>query len=269
MRRIVLSVIIALWLSPALALTPRVQSIDPPKRILFVGNSFTFYNDGLHKHVGGLMRAAGIYRQVRMRALTLSGAKLHEHAGGMSYFTQDKSWDNWDLVVMHGHSQELLTQKSADFFAKVAKKYAERIRARGGDIALLMTWGYANNRKMIQPIQRNYTLIGNKLNALVIPVGIAFQQAQHDHPEINLYKKDLLRYSKKGGNISAVYKKNIKHPSVAGTYLAACVVYAALFDKSPLALPYTAGLPMRHARSLQQIAYNTVTIFYRRHEKKP
>ena len=33
-----------------------------------------------------------------------------------------------------------------------------------------------------------------------------------------------------------------RHPSVAGTYLAAATVYAALFKTSPVGLEYTAGL---------------------------
>jgi hypothetical protein len=44
------------------------------------------------------------------------------------------------------------------------------------------------------------------------------------------------------------------HPSTAGSYLDACVFYAALTGRSPEGNPYTAGLDLGQARFLQQMA---------------
>jgi hypothetical protein len=52
-----------------------------------------------------------------------------------------------------------------------------------------------------------------------------------------------------------------RHPSVAGTYLAAATVYAALFRKSPEGLKY-AGLDADTARFLQTAAWQTVQDYY-------
>jgi hypothetical protein len=48
-----------------------------------------------------------------------------------------------------------------------------------------------------------------------------------------------------------------RHPSLAGTYLAACTVYASLLGKSPVGNGYTAGLPADVAAHLQQVAWDT------------
>jgi hypothetical protein len=49
---------------------------------------------------------------------------------------------------------------------------------------------------------------------------------------------------------------------VAGTYLAAATVYAALFKKSPVGLSYTAGLDTSTAKLLQTAAWETVQDYF-------
>jgi hypothetical protein len=53
-----------------------------------------------------------------------------------------------------------------------------------------------------------------------------------------------------------------RHPTLEGTYLAACTFYAALFGESPVGQPYTAGLDGTIARTLQLAAWDTVTAYY-------
>jgi hypothetical protein len=52
------------------------------------------------------------------------------------------------------------------------------------------------------------------------------------------------------------------HPSLAGTYLAACTFYAALYGKSPVGNPYAADLDADTARFLQGVAWETVRSYY-------
>jgi hypothetical protein len=78
----------------------------------------------------------------------------------------------------------------------------------------------------------------------VIPAGLAFAVSIERNPGLNLYAADK------------------RHPSLAGTYLAACTVYAALFRKSPVGLAYTAGLDAATARHLQTVAWDTVRAYY-------
>jgi len=76
----------------------------------------------------------------------------------------------------------------------------------------------------------------------VAPVGLAWKQAMDNDPDslINLYSTDN------------------SHPSIAGTYLTACVMYATIFQKSPLGSGYFAGLSESDARFLQQMAEDVV-----------
>ena len=77
------------------------------------------------------------------------------------------------------------------------------------------------------------------------PVGPAFEKARKTHPEINLYYQDGV------------------HPSISGTYLAACVFFATLYNQSPVggALPIDTDMSPGDAKALQQVAWETVTEF--------
>jgi hypothetical protein len=98
---------------------------------------------------------------------------------------------------------------------------------------------------MTAQLAEEYARAGNEYNALVIPAGLAFAKSVMQRPALKLYESDL------------------RHPSLAGTYLAACTVYASLFQKSPVGLPYTAGLEVATARFLQEIAWGTVQEYFR------
>lgn len=101
---------------------------------------------------------------------------------------------------------------------------------------LFETWGYENGDKQYCPtnptlcsyslmqdqISRSYGLMAQSTGALLAPVGEAWRIVRTTHPEINLYQDD-------------------RHPSMSGTYLAAAVLYMAIFKKdvlgaSPLSL---------------------------------
>jgi hypothetical protein len=88
-----------------------------------------------------------------------------------------------------------------------------------------------------------YVKAGKANNAQVIPAGLAFANSIKIKPDLNLYVADK------------------RHPSLAGTYLAANVVLASLFKQNPVGNTYTAGLPAETAKHLQQVAWDTVQGF--------
>jgi len=61
-----------------------------------------------------------------------------------------------------------------------------------------------------------------------------------------------------GGDPMDLFSSDGSHPSLAGSYLAACTFYATIFNKSPEGIVYTAGLDQEAARYLQEIAAYTV-----------
>ncbi len=258
MRRfIVLAALSVLAHLPAMALADaNTRGPSAVERVLFVGNSFSFYNNGLHNHVGNLLRAAGRWRprETRLRLLSLSGAALPEHRGGLQALVGP---GDWDVVVMHGHSVEPLDPERAPGFRLAVAEYSAFIRAQGAEPVLLMTWAYQGRPEMTRALHDAYADVAREHDLRLIPVGLAFDRATREL-DVDLYLRDVLAFEEADGMTGIRYKRDVKHPSVAGTYLAACVVYAALFGESPEGLVYDAGLGADTARALQRVAAATV-----------
>jgi hypothetical protein len=134
-------------------------------------------------------------------------------------------------------------QLEGAFHASV-KKDAEIVAKYGARPILFMSWAYKDKPEMTAQLAEQYTLAGNANNALVIPAGLAFAKAVSKRPSLELYQPDK------------------RHPTLAGTYLAACTTYAALQRKSPVGNKYTAGLDPELAAFLQGVAADTVREYF-------
>jgi len=242
---------------------PLVTSLGPdfPRTEIFIGNSFFYYNNGLPGHVSLLEKAAdpGHSRDYHATMVTIGGSGFDWH-DVESYFRPNAigsySFDDhnnvvfdrreklFDVAVMMDCSQCPIHPKLKSVFTEYAKKDSDIVRAHGARPVLFMSWAYADKPEMTAQLAEAYTIAGNDNNALVIPAGLAFANALRKQPELNLYVADK------------------RHPSLAGTYLAACTSFAALTGRSPVGNPYHAGLDEPTARLLQAVAWETVQGYY-------
>ena len=243
---------------------PVVTSLGPdyPTSEIFIGNSFFYYNNSLHNHVTLMEKAADPDHAHHYRAtsVTIGGSGLDWH-DVESYFRPNAlasySFDNDNNVVFHTERKKLfdaaimmdcsqcpIHPKLKSAFTDFAKKDSAIVRAHGAVPIFFMSWAYADKPEMTAELAEAYTVAGNANNALVIPAGLAFARVRGLQPELNLYAPDK------------------RHPSLAGTYLAASTVFAALTGKSPVGNPYRAGLDEPTARLLQNAAWDTVQAYY-------
>jgi len=216
-----------------------------PDKVLFVGNSFTYYNNSLHKHYRKLTYSARLFtpENSRARIKTISGGHLPEHDGG---FQPVLAGDDWDVVVLQGHSLGPISEGTAEPFRRTARKFARIARGHGTRPVFFMTWAYTGRPEMTAKLDAAYTDIGRELDAQVVPVGLAFATVTTERPNLDLRIADA------------------RHPSLAGTYLAACTFFAALYGQSPEGLDYDAGLEEETALYLQHVAWQTVQTYAKR-----
>jgi hypothetical protein len=255
---------LSLWLlalsanAHAEPLRPKVLSLgaEAPASVLYIGNSFFYYNNSLHTQVGQLARAADAKQPLRSVSATLSGSGLDWHdvesyfrPGGIGRYTFDANnrvvfntpgARLFDVAVMMDCSQCPIHPQLKPIFHEYAKKHSDTVRKHGAKPVFFMSWAYADSPEMTAQLAEAYTQAGNQNDALVIPAGLAFARSLAARPEIGLYAPDK------------------RHPSPAGSYLASCTVYATLFGRSPVGLKYTAGLDEAIARHLQATAWDTV-----------
>lgn len=260
LSRVVMAIVALLLASLAIAgpaPTVKARQVDVPMRVLLVGNSYLYYGDSLHNHVRRMVMAAdpGLTKKLGYKSATIGGASLAHH--DIDYLTKPGRIgvkEPFELVILQGGSFEPLSEKRRAAFRKTAIEFNKVITARGGKTALYMTHTYVKPHKQAKPenirlTEELYVSVGNEIGALVIPVGLAFEEAYRRRPGIKLHKE-----------------YDGSHPELIGTYLAACTVYASIYGKSPVGnrYDYFGKIDPETARFLQQVAEDTVNEFYGR-----
>jgi len=204
----------------------------PAKRILFIGNSFTSYNGGIGAQLKGLAPTA------TTGAVMAGGFTLEKHWNAGAALREIRS-GRWDYVVLQEQSQTPVI--AASLFAKYAGAFDTEIRAAGGKSVLLMTWERPDSvqYKVTTPyLAAAYSQTGAAIGATVAPAGLAFATALRERPGLVLNSAD-------------------GHPTPAGTYLAACVLYGTIYGRSPVGNPF--GPPSAGDRTfLQEVAARTL-----------
>lgn len=219
---------------------------ETPIRVLFIGNSLTFFNDlpGIFAELA----QSGSY-EVEVAMIAQGGWTLADHA--QSSATMEKiQGDSWDTVVLQEQSRLPAIQDQRDVqMVPAIRLLDEQIKENGAETILFMTWGsrdglpeagYADYAAMQAQIQASYEDIAEKVGAGVAPVGIAWQKAIEVQPDLDLWQLDGI------------------HPTREGTYLSALVFYTLIFQQSPAGLIFHADLPEETAEFLQVIAAETV-----------
>ncbi|MGL4234089.1 MAG: hypothetical protein ACRCWJ_22230 [Casimicrobium sp.] len=245
--------------------TQRVASSEPEqtKAVLWVGNSFFYYNNSMHGHVGQLIRGSSMTDKTGHRAVsaTISGSGINWHdleahfkpngVGSYSFNAKNEVVFNtftkpFDVVLMMDCSQCPIHPQLRSVFHEHAKKNSDIARKHGARPAFFMSWAYADAPEMTEQLAAEYTKAGQENNALVVPAGLAFAASLKARPDIALTIADK------------------RHPTLAGTYLAACTVLASLYKTNPEGNTYTAGLDAATAKFLQTVAWQSAQDYAKR-----
>ena len=193
--------------------------------VLFIGNSFTFYNN-MPYIFKDIAESKG--KKVHVDTAVTGGKDLKFHSERPRTYQMIQS-RKWDYVILQGHSNEFAQPdfKVDSLTFPFAKKMVDSVRKYNSCARILfyMTWGYKNGNKkwkaiasydsMQMRIERQYLLFADKLHTGVSPVGMVWKEVRESNPEINLYQEDRF------------------HPIVTGSYLSACTHFTTIFGESP------------------------------------
>jgi len=242
---------------------PKRTALDgePPKSILWVGNSFFYYNNSMHNYLGQLVRAGDPKMPHRSTSVTISGSGFDWHdmesyfrpnaIGKYSFVGDNQVKFNkldklFDAVIMSDCSQCPIHPQLKSVFHEYAKIQSDIVRKHGAVPMFMMTWAYKDKPEMTQQLADAYTTAGNDNDALVIPAGLAFAKAIGKRPDLEFYQKDK------------------RHPTEIGTYLAAATAYASIYKKSPVGNSFTADIDADTANFLQTVAWETANEYFGR-----
>jgi len=215
-------------------------------RVLFIGNSYTYVND-LPNTFANLARAGGHKTEVGMSAQ--GGWMLADHVKSSDTIAKIDS-EKWNFVVLQEQSEvPSVSASRTQIMYPAARLLVSDIWQVDAKPIFFITWAHRDGlpasgmptyESMQAQINNGYLITAQALNSPVAPVGVAWQSVRNLYPQINLWQDDG------------------SHPTAAGTYLAACVFYADIFQQSPQGVSYQAGLSAETAQALQKVAADTV-----------
>ena len=222
---------------------------------LFIGNSYTYVNN-LPQLISNIATSFG--DTLNYDNSTPGGSTFNAHSTNSTTLAKI-SQQQWDYVILQAQSQEPSfppSQVSNDVFP-YAQILIDSIEANSlcTEPIFFMTWGrkYGDQQNcafyppictylgMQQRLRESYLDMAFNHNATCSPVGISWKESIDQDSTLNLYSSDN------------------SHPSLYGSYLAACTFYATIFKKSPLGSTFIPnGIDSVTANFLQNIAANKV-----------
>lgn len=223
------------------------------RKVLFLGNSYTSVNN-LPSLISSVATSLGdnlIYDSNTPGGYTFNGH--HTNTTSLAKINAD----SWDYVVLQEQSQLPSfppSQVESDCYpyADSLNKYIQENDSCTRTI-FYMTWGRKNGdasncasypvictyEGMQGRLRYSYLEMANNLNAEVSPVGAVWKKFREDFPSVELYQTDE------------------SHPSIHGSYLAACTFYVSMFHKSCSGAFIPSGINPSDAQNIQNTV-NTI-----------
>lgn len=190
------------------------QRLSDELRVLFIGNSLTYTND-LPAIVAALAEATKQKRFIH-QSIAYPDFSLEDHwHQGEARKTIAKG--RWDFVILQQGPSAL--PESRVLLLEYARRFAAEIRSRGAQPALYMVWPSAARFGDFDRVSESYRLAAEEVKGALFPAGEAWRAARRRDTNLQLYSSDGL------------------HPSQAGSYIAALVIYEQIFGQSPVGLP--------------------------------
>ena len=238
-----------------LVILPLLSFGQLKKEVLFIGNSYTYYNN-LPDLVNEIALSFG--DTLMHESSTPGGSNFNAHSTNAQTLNKINQ-KQWDYVVLQAQSQELSFspfQVASDSYP-YAEILVDSIFANSSctEPLFFMTWGrkYGDQSNcqfyppvctylgMQQRLRESYLDMTFTHNTSCSPVGMAWKKSIEIDSTLNLYSSDN------------------SHPSIYGSYLAACTFYASIFKKSAVGSTYWPNaIDSASAYILQQIGSSTV-----------
>jgi len=215
-------------------------------RVLLIGNSYT-----LHHALSSLLERVGAAVSggppLTVEAVAHGGYTLRQHLQ-KGEALQRISAGHYTHVVLQGHSLSALDHP--DELVADAERFKQAIDAARSRTVFYATWArspdgklYRTHRRvrsftdMSMRVSTAYFELSQQLGAALAPVGSAFERALIEYPKLALWGPDG------------------SHPSLAGSYTAACVLYGAITGRDPSQTRFVPeGMSQQDAELLRTIA---------------
>ena len=216
------------------------------KNILFIGNSFTYYND-MPAILTALFAEEG--EEIHAGRVLKGGAYLSQYTNPDSehgqIFAENYPTADWDYIVLQDQSFQPAGNPAA-FFASIDTLLA-RMEDHHAKLIFYSTWAYRDNTEklgttgmtymqMLEGLTASYKKAAEIHDGLLVRAGEAFLRVRETCPEIDTYLPDDF------------------HPSPCGSYLVACMFFKILTGRNFTGTYLPEGVSAAQGEALRKIA---------------
>jgi|TARA_R110000737_G_scaffold104095_1_gene137271 hypothetical protein len=220
------------------------------KNVLFIGNSYTYYNN-MPQMLSQMANSTG--DNINTDSSTPGGYTLNGHTTNAATL-QKIQGGGWDFVVLQEQSQLPsfpIGQVQTDCFP-YASQLDSMINAVDSctETMFYMTWGRKNGdasncgfwppvctyEGMDDLLRQRYDQMAVDNHGVLSPVGALWRYIRNNDSTIELYNVDE------------------SHPSLAGSYAAACSFYTTILRKDPTLIADDQGLSAAYAQFIRNAA---------------
>ncbi len=168
-------------------------------RVLFVGNSHTYFND--MPHTFARLAAAAGAGEVIPTMLAYSGRPLAWHLEEYFSLRYNLLWGRYDYCVLQ---QQAHPFPGREALLADGGRVAALCRAGGAVPVVLTTWAERRAPEHQAEMTQSARALAAQEGALLAPVGEIWQRLRETHPEIELFWQDGEHASPYGSYLEAV-----------------------------------------------------------------
>ena len=214
----------------------------PGRRVLILGNSRTFYHD-MPDMVRDMADSAGDLQRYDITVDAQPGASLETLWSDPQ--VRGLLAQRWSDVIVQGESRAESSDAQADSFQDYGARLIDAVRPTTGAPWLVVNWNYdarlweggdpdgTGREAYYQSIQSAAKAFSDRTGARLANIGRLWADVARAHPEI-------------------VMTEDGNHPSIAGSYLFALLLYGDLSKRDVGAVTYApAGLDVKTATELR------------------
>jgi len=198
--------------TPAQALSKPQKVFKDTLNVLFIGNSYTYYNN--LPHIVSIMSDSTDIKLMTKKS-TLGGSWLHEHWNSKRNLKTREilAKEKFDIVVLQEYSMGSIQQP--DSLRKYVRQFAKLVRQSGAEPMLFLVWAREKVPQYQAELDDPHQFVAKENNMMLIPVGKAWEMARTYRPTAPLFDLDGT------------------HPADLGTFLSAAVIVGAITGQVP------------------------------------
>lgn len=170
------------------------------KRVLFLGNSYTYHRD-VPALVAAMARHLGHELTCATQAAPDAALEDHwrEHTRRKLAVTP-----RWDVLVMQQGPST--APENRRHLRKWVQRWSDLAREHGTEPAVFMVWPFASQaaHSGFLPVSESHRAAADAAGARLFPVAEAWAFALHEEPRLHLYESDGLHATREGAWLAAL-----------------------------------------------------------------